>query len=202
MPRNFDHFKHIGITEKLILGSINHCYQTIDTIDRTLISNGTSPLSGLVELANLSSIVGNLLGEGCSRNSDGTLIRNKPHAYPDLIYPNEINQGIEIKVALEKNSPKGHLAKVGHYLTYRYVLTDESGNYNKGKENRQSTVTIWEVKFGYLGIGDFSISNTEGDSGKTAVIKTESLNNMKLLYFKPSCVPYKHNELKPYKGFN
>ncbi|MBB2483498.1 hypothetical protein H5P36_25490 [Bacillus sp. APMAM] len=117
------------------------------------------------------------------------------------MYPN-INPGVEIKIALEKNSPKGHLTKAGYYLTYRYVLTDSNGNFIKGKENRQDTVTIWEVKCGYLNKEDFSISNTEGDSGKTAVIKTTSLNNMKLLYFNPSCIPYKHSSIKPYKGFN
>ena len=37
-------------------------------------------------------------------------------------------------MALEKNSPKGHLAKAGFYLTYRYVLTDKDGTYIKGKE--------------------------------------------------------------------
>lgn len=166
------------------------------------MNNGTPPLSKLVELANLSSIVGNLLGEGCARNSNGALTRNKPHTYPDLICTQNINPGVEIKIALEKNSPKGHLAKAGYYLTYRYVLTDGNGNYIKGKENRQDTVSIWEVKCGYLNEEDFSISNTAGDSGKTAVIKTSALNNMKLLYFNDSCVPYKHDESNPYKGFN
>ena len=156
----------------------------------------------MVELANLSSIVGNLLGEGCARNSNGNLIRNIPHTYPDLICPRGENPGIEIKVALESNSPKGHLAKAGYYLTFRYVLSDTDGRYIKGKENRQDTVTIWEVRMGYLNLEDFSISNTDGDSGKTAVIKAAALNNMSLLYFDPSCVPYRHSETRAYNGYN
>lgn len=195
-------FRAIGVNEDLIINSINHCYTTLDTIDANLVHNGTPKLSGLVELANLSSITGNLLGEGCARNSDGRLIRNRPHTYPDLICPQGANPGIEIKVALEKNSPKGHLAKAGYYLTFRYVLSSEDGEYIKGKENRQDTVTIWEVKMGYLTLEDFAISNTDGDSGKTAVIKTPALNDMKLLYFDPSCVPYKHNDVRAYNGYN
>ncbi|XZH99036.1 hypothetical protein ACSXEK_04485 [Clostridium perfringens] len=199
---NFDSFKDLPLTTNMIINSIKHCYSTLDLIDSHLINNGSLPLSQLVELANLSSIVGNLLGEGFAKNSDGIYTRNKPHTYPDLIYTNETNGGIEIKVALESNKPKGHLAKEGYYLTYRYVLTNRLGSFTKGKDNRGDTVTIWEIKFGYLTLDDFSISNTAGDSGKTAVIKTDSLNKMKLLYFDDKCVPYRHSSTKPYPGFN
>lgn len=199
---NLKILKDLPITSDMVLNSIKHCYSTLDMIDTNLTANGVSPLSQLVELANLSSIVGNLLGEGFAKNSSNTYIRNKPHTYPDLIYSDNSLGGIEIKVALESNKPKGHLAKEGYYLTYRYVLTDKDGNYTKGKDSRGSTVTIWEVKCGYLSLDDFSISNTEGDSGKTAVIKTNSLNKMLLLYFDYTCVPYKHSSKKPYPGFN
>lgn len=199
---NIKILKDLPITSDMILKSIKHCYSTLDMIDINLTSNGALPLSQLVELANLSSIVGNLLGEGFAKNSSDKYIRNKPHTYPDLIYTDNSPGGIEIKVALESNKPKGHLAKEGYYLTYRYVLTDENGIYVKGKESRGVTVTIWEVKCGYLTLDDFSISNTEGDSGKTAVIKTDSLNKMPLLYFDDTCVPYKHSAIKPYPGFN
>ncbi|KIL07562.1 hypothetical protein SR42_00500 [Clostridium botulinum] len=199
---NFNFFKDLPLSPDMIINSIKHCYDTLDLIDSNLTINGTLPLSKLVELANLSSIVGNLLGEGFAKNSSNIYIRNKPHTYPDLIYSDNSKGGIEIKVALESNKPKGHLAKEGYYLTYRYVLTNEDGIYIKGKDTRGNTVTIWEVKFDYLTLNDFSISNTEGDSGKTAVIKTESLNKMHLLYFNDTCVPYKHSEIKAYPGFN
>lgn len=82
-------------------------------------------------------------------------------------------------------------------MTYRYCLTDENGNVDVDDDDKLDTVTIWEVKFGYLSSDDFSCSNTEGDSGKTAVIRTGVLNNMPLLYLNPDCVPYKN-----YKGYN
>ena len=110
--------------------------------------------------------------------------------------------GIEIKTALVKNSPKGHQPKPGFYLTYRYCLTDEDGHRIPGEENKWDTVTIWEVKFGYLQSEDFSCSNTAGDSGKTAVIRTKSFNNMKLLYLDTDIIPYRHSKKKPYSGYN
>ncbi len=35
---------------------------------------------------------------------------------------------------------------------------------------------FWEVKVGDIRVEDFAISNTEGDSGKTAVVRTEIFN--------------------------
>lgn len=199
---NFEIAKQLGITPEVILNSINHCYKTLDIIDINLVNNNTPPLSKLVELTNLSSIVGNLLGEGCARNSNGLYKRNKPHTYPDLLSTNPSGVGIEIKMAIEKRPPKGHLAKDGYYLTYRYVLTNSKEEYTKGVPNRGDTVTIWEVKLGHLKKHDFSESNTEGDSGKTATIYAESHNKMALLYLNPNCVPYKHSKDKPYVGYN
>lgn len=190
------------LTKEIIKGSVVHCYETLDMIDQNLVSKGVSKMRNLVELANLSSIVGNLLGAGYANCSNGFYCRNKPHTYPDLIATRDSYPGIEIKTALEKNYPKGHQPKPGYYLTYRYCLTDEDGHKNKGEEAKWDTVTIWEVKFGYLKFEDFSCSNTEGDSGKTAVIKTDSLNAMKLLYLDTDIIPYRHNEKKPYNGFN
>lgn len=171
-------------------------------IDSNLIENGSPKISHLIELANLSSVVGNLLGAGFAHYSKGLYARNRPHTYPDIIPLSPDLAGIEIKTALETNPPKGHQPKEGYYITYRYVLTDEEGMYLKGTENRGDTVTIWEVKFGYLSSTDFSCSNTEGDSGKTAVIKTGSFNKMRLLYFDESCVPYRHTISTPYRGYN
>lgn len=198
---NFDTNK-IMVTPEIIKGSIVHMYDTLDMIDTNLISRGVQKMSSLVELANLSSIVGNLLGAGFAEFSKGFYYRNKPHTYPDLVASDNIHAGIEIKTALVKNSPKGHLPKVGYYLTYRYCLTDSEGNRDSGTEETRDTVTIWEVKFGYLREDDFSCSNTRGDSGKTAVIKTSALNKMPLLYLDTSIIPYVHTTQKPYNGFN
>lgn len=194
--------EELTVTEEIIKGSISLCYNTLDMIDQNLVSSGSQKMSSLVELANLSSIVGNLLGAGFADNSNGIYFRNKPHTYPDLIASDELKPGIEIKTALLKNSPKGHQPKPGYYLTYRYCLTDENGHRNPDEDDSWDTVTIWEVKFGYLDIDDFSCSNTEGDSGKTAVIRTASMNKMSLLYFDDTLCPYRHTSKKPYNGFN
>jgi transcriptional regulator with XRE-family HTH domain len=200
--RNIDVIQSIDITSDTILKAIEHCYNTLDIIDEQLQSNGGQRLSNLVELANLSSIVGNILGAGIADNSKDVFIRNKPHAYPDLIRKNGEGEGVEIKIALETNKPKGHLAKgkSGYYLTFRYVLTDSDGNLNK--KLRGDTVSIWEVKCGFINEEDFAESNTEGDSGKTATIKTNVFNSMSLVYLDPTIVPYRHSEKKPYVGFN
>lgn len=203
VKRNYDSIpSNISLTEDVIRGSIVHCYETLDMIDLNLVAKGASKMSNLVELANLSSIVGNLLGAGFAKYSHGCYYRNKPHTYPDLVATDETKPGIEIKTALLKNSLKGHQPKSGYYLTYRYCLTDENGHRLECQEDLWDTVTVWEVKFGYLSEKDFSCSNTAGDSGKTAVIRTTSLNTMKLLYLDTELIPYKHTSKKPYNGYN
>lgn len=161
------------LTTSVVRQSIEQVYSTLDLIDNELVKSGVDKISHLVEYANLSSMVGNIAGAGLAEASDGTYTRNRPHAYPDLI-PNSKTTApnLEVKVALESNKPKGHLPKEGVYITYRYVLGSEEGTYMRGKRNRGDTVWIWEVRVGHLVESDFSCSNTEGDSGKTAVITT------------------------------
>lgn len=186
---NFD-ASEVYITPTVIKKSIQHMYNTLDIIDNTLIQKNVEKLSLLVERANLSSIVGNLLGAGYANASNSNYFRNRPNTYPDLVPTGDL-QGIEIKTALVKNYPKGHLPKEGYYLTYRYCLTDSNGQLVSNDGYAGDTVTIWEVKFGYLEANDFSVSNTDGDSGKTAVIKSEKFNKMSLLYLDKTVNPYK-----------
>jgi hypothetical protein len=61
---------------------------------------------------------------------------------------------------------------------------------------------VWEVKTGVLAESDYDLSNTEGDSGKTAVIKTNVLHAMTLVYFDPRLLPYASRGDLPYRGFN
>jgi transcriptional regulator with XRE-family HTH domain len=182
--------KWTGLSSAMLLEAIQTCYNMLDTIDAELVSNGVSALGKLVELANLSSMVGNILGGAIAESSNGMYIRNEPHHYPDLIPRKKPGRDMELKMALETNKPKGHLPKPGNYITFRYVLGDAKGRYARGKKARGDTVWIWEVKTGRVGLHDFSISNTEGDSGKTAVIKTEVFNKMSLIYFDPAYCPY------------
>lgn len=192
----------IGIDGNALLGAIDSCYQTLDTIDEQLIAKGALPIAHLVELANLSSMVGNMLGGGIADCSNGLYARNRPHAYPDLLPQKAPAVDLELKMALENNKPKGHLPKSGTYITFRYVLGDKFGNYTRGKDQRGDTVWIWEVKVGELSEDDFSCSNTDGDSGKTAVIKTDVHNSMHLVYYVPDHLPYARKADGRYVGFN
>lgn len=191
-----------ALTHQTVRGAIESCYQTLDLIDAELAQRGSPPVSELVELANLSSMLGNLLAAGLVEHSNGAYVRNAPHTYPDLVAKIAGKQGIEVKTALETNKPKGHLPKPGVHLTFRYVLCDREGRFVRGKENRGNTAFIWEVKVGLLGHRDYDLSNTEGDSGKTAVVKTAVLNAMPLIYFDPSLLPYAAREEGGYPGFN
>lgn len=197
LENNFSNIPtELSLTKDILKASIEHCYYTLDMIDCYLVKQSNTRLSELIELANLSSIVGNLLGAGFAISSNGKYYRNRPHTYPDLISSNPVLPGIEIKTALGRNAPKGHQPKEGYYLTYRYCLTNEEGKLISDRDFKSgTTVTIWEVKFGYLTETDFSCSNTEGDSGKTAVIRSASLDQMTLLYYCPSASPYRSSNV-------
>ena len=192
----------IGIDGKILLSAIDSCYQTLDTIDEQLISKGSLPIANLVELANLSSMIGNIIGGGIADHSNGLYERNKPHTYPDLIPLQDSAVNLELKIALETNKPKGHLPKPGTYITFRYILADKQGRYQRGKQYRGNTPCIWEVKIGKIKEEDFSCSNTEGDSGKTAVIKTQFFNKMDLVYYVPELLPYAPKKDSYYVGYN
>lgn len=179
-----------GLDVEAVRSAVEYTYDTLDLIDAELVARGSEPISGLVELANLSSMIGNLVGAGVAEASHGLYERNRPHAFPDLVPQRPDLPDLEVKTALESNSPKGHLPKEGVYLTFRYGLGGPNGEYQRGKENRGRTAWIWEVRVGYLGIDDFSISNTDGDSGKTAVIRSEPFKAMPVVLFDPRFFPY------------
>ena len=176
-----------GLTGEIIAAAIDDTYHTLDVLDRVLIENGAPPFSKLVELANLSSMIGNIVGGAIARGSGGLYERSGPHKYQDLRSTAD-GEHVEIKTALESNKPKGHLSKAGYYLTFRYVLADNDGTYTRGE--RGEVVFLWEVRFGYLHEDDFSESNTAGDSGKTAVVKTDVLRDMERVFFDPDYCPY------------
>ena len=173
----------LGLSHNAIAGAVSETYNLLDRIDETLEGAGVFPLSQTVELANLSSMIGNLFGAAIAQHSNGLYRRNGPHKYPDLLsnkptlYPN-----IEIKMALEANKPKGHLAKPGQYITCRYVLCGKGGSFTFDKSNRGVTPYIWELRCGYLEESHFNNSNTEGDSGKTAVVNADGMKALKVIY--------------------
>lgn len=172
----------------MLRDAVRETYATFDTIDSTLVQAMDRRFAELVELANLSSILGNVLAEMIVSASRGVFTRAGPHKYQDLRPAVDEADPIEIKVALETNRPKGHLAKTGHYLSCRYVLADPEGNYTR--RERGNVVWLWELRLGYLSEDHFSLSSTEGDSGKTAVVTVEGMKQLDLLYFDPRLCPY------------
>jgi hypothetical protein len=173
----------IGLSAEVLKAAISQTYDLLDKIDQTLTSAGVFPLSQTVELANLSSMIGNIFGAAIAQHSKGLFRRNGPHKFPDLlsVSPTEWPD-LEIKMALEGNKPKGHLAKPGYYITCRYVLCDLNGKYEIGKAARGITPYIWEVRCGLLEEAHFNISNTAGDSGKTAVVNAAGMLALKIVY--------------------
>lgn len=173
--------KRAGLKTSEIIERINHTYKLLDIIDETLVCNNVNRLSELLDLASLSSIIGNFLVIGIQKSSGGRFRSNHPHTYPDLITTQKDASNIEIKISLENNKPKGHLAKNGSYLTFRYFLGNESGKYME-KPNRGNIVWVWEVRFGFLNVSDFGTSSTTGDSGKTAPINKEGWKKMNIIF--------------------
>lgn len=171
-----------GLTVEMLAAGLASTYRTLDAVDRTLIEMGNTRLSTMVELANLSSMVGNLLASGIASASGGIFRRNGPHKYPDLLASGPAASDVEIKMALEDNKPKGHLAKPGFYLTCRYVLGSGQGGFNRGVENRGDVVWVWELRAGRLTEAHFNLSNTAGDSGKTAVVNAEGMKALQVVY--------------------
>jgi hypothetical protein len=180
-----------GLTSTALRSGVEEVYQILDLIDRALLDKAGMRLAGVVELANLSSIIGNVLAAGIIKNCSGAFTRAGAHKYQDLRGCGPGAEHIEIKVALEDNKPKGHLAKgkAGYYLACRYVLGAQDGSYTVGE--RGDVVWIWEIRLGHLSESDFSVSNTEGDSGKTAVVTTDAYKRMHMLYFDERFCPYK-----------
>jgi len=175
--------EEVGLSHVVLRAAIQQTYDLIDRIDQTLLSAGVFRLSQTVELANLSSMLGNIFGAAIAQHSRGNFRRNGPHKYPDLLSTRkQARPDIEIKMALESNKPKGHLAKPEYYITCRYVLCNEDGSFQFDKKNRGVRPVIWELRCGYLEEAHFNISNTAGDSGKTAVVNSEGMDALKIVY--------------------
>ena len=82
---NIETLDLVGLTEDAIRQSIDYTHGILDIIDETLLANGAFRLAAMMELANLSTFVGNLLGSGIANTSNGVFKRNIPHKYPDLL---------------------------------------------------------------------------------------------------------------------
>jgi hypothetical protein len=187
--RDSKELRSLGLTVETVQVAIDYVYEIIDSIDETLQARGAERLSELLERANLSAIVGNLFRSGIVRGSHGRFKANAPHTYPDLLAEHAECVDVEIKVALETNKPKGHLVKPGPHLTVRYVLASDSGELVRGKKNRGPAPWIWEVRAGHLTKEHFNFSNTERDSGKTAVINAAGMKTLQVVFCDLSICP-------------
>lgn len=199
--RNHDALAELtGLDWTSLRDAIDMCYGTLDLIDAEMEARHSPPLAALVELANLSAMLGNVLGAGVAEASNGLYVRNGPHKHPDLLPEAAKTAGIEIKIALETNRPKGHLPKPGLHLVFRYVLADKAGSFTRGRRTRGDTAWIWEVKVGHVAEHEFDLSNTPGDSGKTAVVNSTTFNAMPVVYYVPAFLPYASEGR--YRGLN
>lgn len=187
---NLAALQEAGLTGEMIASGISYVHNILDGLDSQLLSAGAFRLSQMFELANVSSMLGNLLGAGIANASDGAFLRNGPHKYPDLLARVPQASDVEIKVSLETNKPKGHLAKPGYYLTCRYVLCNEQGVYVRGKADRGDVAWIWEIRFGWLDEEHFTLSNTSGDSGKTAVVNGGGMEQLTVIFCDLDRCPY------------
>jgi transcriptional regulator with XRE-family HTH domain len=189
-----------GLSGAMLLAAIEKTYATLDLIDAQLLRAKSPALAAIVELANLTSMLGNILGAAIADRSAGLYKRNGPHKFPDLLPMKPAACELEIKVALESNRPKGHLPKPGTYLSVRYVLGDRQGRHTIGA--RGDTIWIWEMKTGILKPEDFDNSNTAGDSGKTSVIKTATFHAMDVIFLDERFIPHKPRKDRLYPGHN
>jgi hypothetical protein len=187
---NQEALENSGLNEQKIRSALNELNDLMDSVDLALLSHGVERLSQIVELANLSSMLGNIFAAAVAGNSRGVFRRNGPHKYPDLLSNDPNISNIEVKVALETNKPKGHLIKTGKYLTCRYVLCDEDGKAQFDKEDRGRVPWVWEIRYGTLEEHHFSVSNTDGDSGKTAVVNKDGMDALKVVYIDGERLPY------------
>ena len=65
-----------------------------------------------------------------------------------------------------------------------------NNNADYDRNERGQVVQIWEARFGYLLEEHFNISNTAGDSGKTAVINKYGMEALKVAYVDLNYCPY------------
>ena len=65
-----------GLSWEMVWYGVEYVYNTMDRLDATLIEADSPRIAELVELANLSSMLGNLLATGIVKASGGVFTRN------------------------------------------------------------------------------------------------------------------------------
>ena len=65
-----------GISPKQLHSTIQNVYNVLDSIDEKLIESNTARFAELVELANLSAMIGNLFRSGLIKITNGLFTEN------------------------------------------------------------------------------------------------------------------------------
>ena len=68
-----------GLTVEMVRQGVGYAYKTLDKIDQTLVEAESPRLATLIELANLSTIVGNFIRMGIVAASNGAFTSAGPH---------------------------------------------------------------------------------------------------------------------------
>ncbi|KAA9408817.1 XRE family transcriptional regulator [Haloarcula hispanica] len=195
-----DILEEVPFDSSAILNGVEEIYENLDTIDFALRRRGLDPLAEQFdEYAALSTVIGEFFASGVAGASDG-LYRVNAGNFPDLISSGKQSgvPGIEVKMAMEDNQPKGHIAKPGMYVVVRYVLGGRDRSYERGE--RKDTPWVWEVRMGEMEEEQFNESDTEGDSGKTATFTADALWDFDCLYLDPELIPYTRSYYKKKNG--
>jgi transcriptional regulator with XRE-family HTH domain len=180
----------LPIDGSAILMGIEQVYENLDTIDLAFQRQELEPIAEQFdEFSALSTVIGEFFASGVAEASDEIYEVNAGD-FPDLVSTGKKDDvpGIEVKVAMEDNQPKGHLPKTGAYISVRYVLAERDKSYERGERN--DTPWIWEVRIGEMKEEQFNESDTEGDSGKTATFSADALWGFDCVYFDPNLLPY------------
>ena len=104
---NLAALQEAGLTGEMIASGITYVHNILDGLDSQLLSAGAFRLSQMFELANVSSMLGNLLGAGIANSSDGVFLRNGPHRYPDLLAESLRQATLKSRFPLKRTNPKG-----------------------------------------------------------------------------------------------
>jgi transcriptional regulator with XRE-family HTH domain len=178
-----------GLTGGTVARAVEIAYRKLDLIDQQMRASGSRPIAGLVDLPDLTELVGDLLSAGMARASNGVYLQAGPEHWPRL---QPLRQGLpelEVAAALETDRPTGRPGTAGVFLVFRYVLADRSGAFTRGQDARGDTVAVWEIRFGALGEEDFHVTGTRTGAG-TARLRRGALDRMELVYYDPALLPY------------
>jgi transcriptional regulator with XRE-family HTH domain len=177
-----------GLAGDTVTRAIDLAYRKLDLVDEQIRGSGPSSLVGLVETADFSSLLADLLSAGIARASSGLYVQSGPDHSSSLLPLRQGLPELDVAAALETNRTAIAAAKAGVYLTFRYVLAERDGTFTRGKDSRGDTAAVWEVRFGELREHDFHAPGARA-TGSTR-LKKEAMDRMELVYYNPELLPY------------